>query len=212
MQTAKRLATVFVFLAALSSWSAVRAGVIFSDNFDDGDVSDWTKATNFAGSTTVTVDSVEFVSPGYSLITYLDVPPLSGTNLYVRASHDFVAPTAGNYTLDLWARSAPCQGCVISYDVLVDGTLLDRRQIFTFESRSFALNGLSAGTHVLSLGMFTTAAFLGRFRAFFDNVTISTAGPLAVPEPASALLFGAGAFVLLGAARRGAKARPSSRA
>lgn len=167
-----------------SSSFALGAVVVFSDNFDDGDVTDWTKTTNYGGPTFVTADTTEFVLPSYSLETYLEPGP-SGSDLYVRASHDFSAPVASDYSLNLWARSRDCSGCVISYDVLVDGVLLDRvNQEVDFEQRSFLLSGLAPGTHTLSLGMYTTNASSGRFYAKFDDVVISQ-----VPLPAAAWLF-----------------------
>jgi hypothetical protein len=79
---------------------ATLAGTIFSDDFNDGDVSDWTKTTNYGGTTSVTARSDSFVSPGFSLETFLLAPP-GGTSLTVDASHGFTAPAAGDYTLTL---------------------------------------------------------------------------------------------------------------
>lgn len=162
--------------------------VVFSDNFDDGDISDWTKSTNY-GSTSVIEASSNFVVSGLSLNAFLLAPP-GGNNLVVRANHDFFAPVTGTYTIDMDASSAVCGGCTISYDVLVDNVLQVRRHITTFEDRSFNI-ALTEGVHTLSLGMHTTNASSGQFNAFFDNVVILTEEnvPSAVPEPSSFLLL-----------------------
>jgi len=172
--------------------------VIFTDNFDDGDVSDWTKFSNFGGTTNVTVRGDTFVSAGYSLYTYLSAPP-TGSALTVQASHGFTAPSAGDYTLTLWAKSDPCSGCTISYDVIVDGVRLDRKQqTGAFEYRTIYLSNLASGAHTLTLGMFTTVAINGTFSASFDDVSIVTG----TPEPSSALLMISGLGVLGAALRK----------
>jgi len=186
---------VLATMAALGISAATPAGatVVFSDGFDDGDVSDWSKTTNYAGTTAVSIRNDLFVSPSGALFVYLDAPP-GGSALNVRASHGFNAPVAGDYTLGLSARSAPCDGCTISYDILVDGVLLDRRSAASaFDGRNFSLNGLTAGAHTLTLGMFTIVAFAGRFNASFDDVVIATAATAPetpVPLPASIVLVG----------------------
>lgn len=184
---------------SLATSLASAATVVFSDDFNDGNVSDWSVAGN-VGNPVVTVRSDSVVSPGFALFTYFDAPP-GGTNLIVRASHDFVAPVAGDYLLELWARSSPCSGCTMSYDVIVDGVSLDRKfQQDSFESRSFALTNLTAGTHTLTLGMHTTNASSGRFNASFDDVVISTTAP--VPEPRTLAMFLAGLGLIAFAAGR----------
>ena len=194
-----RVALAAAVLAATTS-AASAATIVFSDDFDDGDVSDWVKSTNYGGSSVVTVRSDSFVSSGFALYTYLDAPP-GGTNLVVRASHDFFAPVAGDYLLELSARSSPCSGCTMSYDVLVDGGSLARTFAPTaFEARSFTLTGLAAGTHTLTLGMHTTNASSGRFNASFDDVRISTTAP--IPEPGTWALMLGGLGLLTATARR----------
>lgn len=185
---------------ALAASAASAATTVFSDSFDDGDVSDWTLSTNYAGTTFLGVRSDAFVSPGFALYTWLQAPP-GGIQLIARGSRTFTAPVAGDYLLDLFARSSPCEGCTISYDVLVDGVLLSRKATpDTFEARSFALPGLSAGAHTLTLGIHTTNASSGRFNASFDDVVISTTAP--IPEPGSWALMAGGLGLVLAAGRR----------
>jgi len=192
-----RLSLIVSLMILLSTPVSLLAAIVFSDNFGDGDVTDWTKTTNHTGTNAVTVRTDSVVSADYALYTYLIAPP-GGVDLIVHASHDFLAPVFADYTLDLWARSSPCSGCTISYDVLVDGVSLDRKFApNTFEARSFDLTGLSAGNHTLTLGIYTTNASSGNFNASFDDVTISTTS--AVPVPAALWLFASGLFGMLGA-------------
>ncbi len=65
----------------LSAMAANATTIVFSDNFDDGDVTDWVKSSNYGGATTVAVDAGLAVS-GSSLFTYLNAPP-GGSNLVV---------------------------------------------------------------------------------------------------------------------------------
>ena len=188
-----QLAVLFIGMSSMAFGTTV-----FADNFDDGDVSDWTKFSNFAGTTNITVRGDAFVSPGYSLYTYLSAPP-TGSALTVQASHGFTAPSAGDYTLTLWAMSSPCSGCTISYDVIIDGIRLDRKQqTSAFEYRTIYLTNLASGAHTLTLGMFTTLAINGVFSASFDDVSIVTG----TPEPSSAILLLSGLGVLGAAIRR----------
>lgn len=177
------------------------AAVIFSDNFDDGDVSDWTKTTNFLdGDTVVTVRSDSFVSAPYAMLVYLIPRTGSGTDLFVRASKAFTTVVSGSHHIELNASSGSCNGCIISFDVLVDGNLLERAQFTAgFSSRSLNVD-LSAGDHTLTLGMHTTAAFSGTFPASFDNVRISD-GRL-IPEPGALALLGLGFAGLMATRRR----------
>jgi hypothetical protein len=176
------------------------ASIIFEDNFDDGDVSDWVLSSSPSLTTaTLVADSSTFVSADYSLEPLLIASPGGdqGNSLFVRASHSFVT-AAGDYSLTFSAMSATCGGCTIYYQALVDGTAVTGLPgIFatSFQSNSYNLTGLAAGSHTLTLGMFTTAALNGSFYAHFDDVLITGEAPAETPEPATFLMTGAVALL-----------------
>ncbi len=189
---ARRFWAVIASAALAATPTAQATTTVFSDTFESGSASSWTKSTNFAGTTSV-IASAKSHTGLFGLETFLEVPPQSGSNLFVRASHEFTAPVSATYTLDLWARSTPCSGCTISYDVLVDGVSLARTFAPTgFEQRTFSLPGVAAGAHTLTLGMFTTQAVSGHFFAAFDDISISTAAAVPEPETYALLLAGLG--------------------
>lgn len=205
MNIARPSVALIALCAALASPLAradAVATTVFADTFEDGSVADW--AVSASANITVPVVTVrsDSVHEGLgALWTYFDAPGGGQGAGQVRASRVFNAPVAADYTLSLWARSAPCSGCTMFYDVLVDGVSLARTAApNAFEARSFTLSGLSAGDHVLTLGIYTTAASSGRFNATFDDVRITTLAP--VPEPTSAALMLAGLGIAGFAARR----------
>jgi len=140
--------------------------------------------------------------------TFLNLPGGEGTffNIFVHASKDFTTTLAVDHTLTLQAQSSPCSGCTISYEVLVDGSLLTQTSFTVgFQPRNFNLAGLTPGVHTLTLGMFTTAANNGGFHAFFDDVLI-TSPETGVPEPSTTIMLLAG-VTLFGAMSRHRRAR-----
>jgi hypothetical protein len=176
--------------AAALAAQAQAASVVFADDFDDNDVSDWTFTTNYGGGAGVDTGGV--------LGPYIDAPP-GGVDLTARASHTLNL-AAGDYTLALDAFAIVCGGCTVSYDVLFDGDLLTRTAgSNAFDHRDFDLGTLTAGVHTLTLGMHTTNASNGHFLAKFDNVELS--GTSAAPEP------GAWALMILGFAGAGTALR-----
>ena len=183
-----------VLAAVAVAAPAQAATVVFSDDFDDNDVSDWTFATNH---------SVAGIDTGGILGPYINAPP-GGSSLTARASRTLTL-AAGDYTLSLDAFAVLCQGCVISYDVLFNGTLLTRTAgTNNFEARTFDLGALAAGDYTITLGMHTTNATSGHFLAKFDNVVLTAENLVtsdSVPEP------GAWALMILGFGGAGAALR-----
>lgn len=180
-------------LAALALGAQAQAAtVVFSDNFDDNDVSDWSFTSNH---------SAAGIDAGGILGPYIDAPP-AGSDLTARTSRTLTLD-AGDYRLDLDAFAVVCQGCTISYDILFDGVSLTRTAgTNAFQARSFDLGALAAGSHTITLGMHTTNASSGHFLAKFDNVVLTgdnlvTGG---IPEPSAWALMilgfsGAGAAI-----------------
>lgn len=172
---------------------AQAATVVFSDDFDDNDVSDWDFVSNHA---------VAGIDTGGILGPYINAPP-GGTQLTARASRTLTL-LAGDYTLALDAFAIVCQGCTVSYDILFDGVSLTRTAgTNVFQARSFDLGALAAGEHTIALGMHTTNASSGHFLAKFDNVVLTGDNLVsgAVPEP------GAWALMILGFGAAGAAIR-----
>jgi hypothetical protein len=191
-------------LLAVAPFSAT-AGVIFSDNFESGTVSGWTLTTDKNGH--IQADSESPYAGTYALEAWFDAPSDATGAGYVRATHSFTVATAGDYTLDLWARSAPCGGCTMSYDIFVNDVQLAHTYADQFEFRTFTLSGLTAGENTLTLGMYTDGASSGHFSARFDDVSIYNDAAEA-PEPGSAILLGGAALTLC--VRRWRSRKPST--
>jgi hypothetical protein len=187
--------------------SASATTIVFSDNFDDGDVSDWVKTDNSGGSVNsfVTTTTALPSGSGLAMLVGFNAPP-GGSNVEVRATNTFNAPVAGDYDLDMLASNRVCSGCVMSYDVLLNGSSLGRFQAAS-NTNVFAhhidLNGLTAGTHTITLGFHTTGASSGGFTATFDNVEISTHESV-VPVPGALVggLTAIGALAAMAGRRR----------
>ena len=186
----KRSASLIGAAAVALCAVQAQAAPVFSDNFNDNDVSDWAFSTNYGGSAGLQAAGV--------LGPFIDAPP-GGENLVARATRTLDL-LAGDYSLTLDAFSVDCDGCVISYDVLFDGALLTRTASAGawHNGLMFDLGALTAGSHSITLGMHTTRAFNGRFLAQFDNVVLGgenlvTGG---VPEPATWAMMLIGFFGL----------------
>lgn len=156
----------------------VASEVIFSDNFDSGNLSGWVKSTNYAAVSNVTTRSDVYVSAGNSLFVYLDAPPGSLNRLFVTATRHFNVPHAGDYALELYAKSETCDVCTISYEVFIDGARVVSGSSVAFQRVSVRLPNMTVGTHSIGLGMSTNFAYSGRFNASFDDVVIRKLLPL----------------------------------
>ena len=187
----------------LSAMSAGATTIVFSDNFDDGDVSDWSMTSSAGINPFVTTTAALPPGSGFAMLVGFNAPP-GGTNLIVRATNSFNAPVAGDYDLDFLASNRICSGCVMSYDVLLDGSSLGRFQVASNTNvfpRHIDLDGLAAGAHTITLGFHTTNASSGGFTATFDNVEITTQESV-VPVPGAVVGGLTAISMLAGAAWR----------
>jgi hypothetical protein len=180
--------------AALTAAHGAPAAIIFADDFNDDNVSDWTIAPGSKGSAGIAVS-------GGVIETYFNAPASTGAG-YAGADHSFIlASDASNVTLKLRGRTLPCGGCVMRYQALIDGSIVVEGTDTSFADWTVPVTLLNAGTHIISLRHATNAASSGHFAAFFDDVTIEGTLASPVPEPASWALA-IGGLLLLGNAMR----------
>ncbi|PWR04676.1 hypothetical protein DKT77_00260 [Meridianimarinicoccus roseus] len=188
--------------ALAAAGAAQSATTVFSDDFNDGDVSDWTltfASAPIAGTAGLAARAFQ----GGTVFEPFFLAPPGGSALRVQGSRSFIAPVTGSYTLALLANSYECSGCTMSFEVLVNGATIASVAApsnTALSAYSYSLN-LAAGSNTLTLGMFTTGASSGRFGARFDDVVISTDAAL-VPLPASGLAAMAGIGALAALRRR----------
>jgi hypothetical protein len=193
----KHLLGAAALLASAMLATSAGAVVVYSDDFNDNDDSDWVFSTNFSGAAGLDPPTNNYLGP------FIEPPP-AGVDLIARGTKTLTL-LAGDYTLHVDALSVPCGGCTISYDVLFDGALLQRAASFgSVHNLTFILGARPAGSHTITLGMHTTNASSGHFLATFDNVVLEGANLVqptpGVPEPATWAMmltgfFGAGAFI-----------------
>lgn len=204
-QLLRRSALAAVLLVGLAG-SAQAAVTVFFDDFESGSVASWSVSSSAGVTAPVVALRTDSVHAGSgALWTYFDAPGGGVGANFVHATQQFTAGASGDYLLELWARSAPCSGCTMHFDVLVDGVSYarDGSEPTDYDFRSFTLSGLSAGVHTLTLGMYTDGAASGRFQASFDDVRISTEAITgAIPEPGTLLLAAAGLAGLVSQRRR----------
>jgi hypothetical protein len=207
----RKVSSLFVAALALACGVSMQAqaATIFSDNFDAATLDPgWTTTTNFneAGGFTgaIQVFGILGGSPPNSLEVFLNKVNTLTTlsNLFVDANHNFTTNN-GTYTFTLQDRAFQCEGCTIEARVLVDGVLRSTNTTLSFSAINFSL-ALGAGTHTLSLEMFTNVANNGIFISAFDDVLITGPAPAPVPLPAALPLFatGLGTLGLLGWRRK----------
>jgi hypothetical protein len=183
-----RLTVSAIAAAGALAAAPAQADTLFFDNFEDGDVSDWTLMSNsvvpFAIATT------DAASGNFAMETYF-VPsqPLGGTVVGARKNFT-ISQAFTNVVLTLSGKTVPCDTCLIQYegdftgvDVNIDGASFTGTDL-SYTSRVVALPDLAAGTYSLRLGVFASQAFAGRFSAKFDDVAITgTPVTAAIPEP-----------------------------
>lgn len=151
-----RAALAAVLLVAPGAASAL---TIYENDFETGDITDFvlTEATVATG---LSADFIAVDSPAIgdgALRVALTKQQNTGNDLNPIArvtAEIFVPVAASDYVLDISARTSVCNGCVVSYDVLMDGGLLERdADTAAFAAESYALGFLSVGVHLLTLGV-----------------------------------------------------------
>lgn len=193
--SAARLAAV---AGVLLGSAQAHAATVFSDNFNDNDVSDWTLTTNYAG--TAGIDAGGVLGP------YINAPPGSNSHIFAQASKTMLL-TGGDYMLSFDAFSPTCSGCTISYVVTLNGVAeYSHASNGVWDiGRNVNLGPLTTGMYTLGFAMETTNAIAGHFVADFDNVVLDrqeyAAPGGAVPEPSAWALMILG-FGLAGASLR----------
>ena len=173
---------IYIYYGNPSATSTSDANAVFEffDDFNDGDVSDWSMEANVRRGH-VEVSDEHYHSHPYSLITFFKAPYDGwGRKLYVRAYRSFTVDVDFDYMVEFYTRSNPCIGCKIYSEMFIDGNRVFRENIpREMVYRSLRIH-LDRGNHEIKVGMFTTAAWFGRFPAWFDDVRIRK---IVDPEP-----------------------------
>jgi len=161
------------------------------DDFNTGDVSSWRMETNVGSNTQaqshVSADKIVFHSSPHSLETNFQKNPsgcvYGGGHTY--AVRSFQASAAGDYLLDFYALSRPCDICKIMAEAY-----LDREKVFGEVIanppmlRRNATRHLTEGAHQLTLGINTDIYCNGLFNAHFDDVIVRK---YVYPEPSASI-------------------------
>jgi hypothetical protein len=149
------------------------------DDFNKGVTSSWRMETNVGSNTQaqahVSTDKKVFNSPPYSLETNFDKSPsgcvYGGGHTY--AIRSFSVSTTGDYLLDFYALSRPCDICKIMAEAYIDkekvfGEVIKDPPML----RRNVTRKLAEGIHQLSLGINTDIYCNGIFNAHFDDVIV----------------------------------------
>jgi hypothetical protein len=147
---------------------------VLYDDFNSGSVSDWTLSSSCGTGARVANSSVYHSSP-YSLQNYFTGRCGAG---YSYSSRSFTAPVNGTYAVDFYAKSMGCSGCTVSARLFFDNSQLFTQSISGALQAGTVASSLTAGTHTVKVGMYTTNAFSGTFQAYFDDIHVrKTASP-----------------------------------
>jgi hypothetical protein len=198
---AVKLAVSAIAAAGALAATPAQADTLFFDDFEDGDVSDWTLTSNHDNP--FRIATTDAATGDFALETYLE-PGRQGGGFNASATKEFILSRAyTNVVLSFSAKSVPCDTCTISYEGNFNDTFGGLASFsgtdLNYTPRIISIPDLAAGTYRLRLGVFTTQAFAGRFSAKFDDVSIT--GTAAVPEPATWAMM-IGGFAGMGVALR----------
>ncbi|MCX6712905.1 MAG: DUF2341 domain-containing protein, partial [Candidatus Vogelbacteria bacterium] len=148
---------------------------VLYDDFNSGSVSDWTLSSSCGTGVRAANSSVYHSSP-YSLQNYFTGRCGAG---YSYSSRSFTAPVNGTYAADFYAKSMGCSGCTVSARLFFDNSQLYSQSISGAIQAGSVSSSLTAGTHAVKVGMYTTNAYSGTFQAYFDDIHVrKTASPV----------------------------------
>ena len=140
---------------------------VFYDDFDDGNISDWSLWTD-CGTGAKTVSNTVRHSTPYSIKNYV-----SNTcrDSYSYSYRNFTVPDTGTYTVDFYAMSGPCDICTIYAEMAIAGSWFFSQQLLSLTHFTYN-RSLTAGSREIDIGMYTTESITGTFPAYFDDIMI----------------------------------------
>jgi len=188
------ITTVLVFSLAQSSYQVTE--IVFEENFDDT-LTGWSESVcdrNDPNQICSLIQDTVIPQAHNPVSAPAPSPPNWGAArieafgggssilpIEVRYQKTFNVAEADDYDISAWLGITDCSGCVITSQVFVDGALVFARagvdvgssppspETTFFESTSIPL---SEGSHTIEIGMLSTGAVTGDFRASFDDILI----------------------------------------
>jgi hypothetical protein len=175
--------------AALTCAAPSTASVLFSDDFNDGDISDWTASTNAPdGYVAQVIDAPVSGQPGLQLVLVRDFGAPTDPSLYVRASHQ-VDLEADEVIIAARYLTSSFTSANVSAVAFLDGQPLwsTQHQSTGPFGRTSIYRHITPGLHTLTLGLGIqgppgSVFYFGLVD--YDSVTIQTQ-PAGEPEPAT---------------------------
>ena len=169
-----RTKKIYIYYGNSSADCMSNANLVFDffDDFNDGDVSDWRMEKNVMRGH-VEVSEEYYNSHPYSLVTFFNAPYEGwGRNRYVRAYKSFSINENFDYVIEFYTKSGPCVGCKIYSEMFIDGKRVFKENIQGGMVHRSVKVHLNRGSHEIKVGMLTTAAWYGRFPAWFDDIIV----------------------------------------
>jgi hypothetical protein len=173
-------------------------GTAVFDDFDDGDVSDWSESLcqrRNSGQTclvdVITSPTPVPSEPFWGMSAIRDSVAGCAGSIASKHAKTFTAPVSGNYEVSSVMFGARCDICDVFARLFVDGqqVLVKKGERINSgegpqppELKS-AVIPLTAGPHTIEMGMTSNIACFGLFRGEFDNIDIkqTTASPSTLP-------------------------------
>ncbi len=217
-------------IAAMLSFSA-QASVVFSDNFNDNDVSDWTASEDMVGDFTVSNGELSFNGNEYSYNSKLSkeftlTPEQQAANELVVSfnfnSADFNSYDSLGFCLNIGSKQIKLglseQGKLWAYNPNTDGyhTIFENIEFNTDNKLEIFVDDIGSGTVGYSLAL-NDGAQTRSYNYFVENGSSSANSVVfynnygaykvdnllvAIPEPATLGLFGLAGAAVFAARRR----------